>query len=89
VSSAKRKKRKFRVGEPVAVRRSKFKVGQLVHLPVRIVRIDRRWRPERYMIKAHVSGWILEDMVESKELCAISETVAQWFVRKSRRKAKK
>lgn len=46
----------------------RFRVGELVNLPVRIVKVDLRYRSERYMVQAHVSEWILEDMVEANEL---------------------
>ncbi len=49
-------------------KKAKFRVGEIVNLPVRILKVDRRWRPERYMIQSCGAGWILEDMVDPNEL---------------------
>ena len=64
--------------QPQAHKRKKpeFKIGELVNLPVRILKVDRRWRPERYMIQSCGAGWILEDMVDSDELRPLNATEA-------------
>jgi hypothetical protein len=49
-------------------KKAKFRVGQYLNLPVKVLKVDRRWRPERYMIQSCGAGWILEDMVEANEL---------------------
>ena len=49
-------------------KKPKFKVGELANLRVRILKVDRRWRPERFMIQSCGAGWILEDMVDPEEL---------------------
>ena len=61
--------------KPKCVRRkARFRVGELVSLPVRVVKVDRRYNLERYMVQAHVAGWIFEDMVEANELRPLNAT---------------
>ena len=55
--------------KPERVRRkARFRMGQHLNLPVKVLKVDRRWRPERYMIQSCGAGWILEDMVDPDEL---------------------
>ena len=48
--------------------KSKFKVGQIVNLPVRIIQRDRRCKPPSYKIQALRVGWVLDDCVWETEL---------------------
>ncbi len=49
-------------------KKTKFKVGQYLNLPVKVLKVDRRYNPEQYMIQGLVAGWIFTDPIEPNEL---------------------
>ena len=54
-------------------KKPKFKVGQYLNLPVKVLKIDRRYKPEQYMIQGLVAGWIFTDPIEPNELRPFSK----------------
>ena len=49
-------------------KKPRFKVGEIVNLSVKIVKVDRRYKPELYTIEGLVAGWVLSDSIEPNEL---------------------
>ena len=55
--------------KPKRVRRkARFRVGQYLNLPVKVLKVDRRCNPEQYMVQGLVAGWIFTDPIEPNEL---------------------
>ncbi len=50
-----------------------FKVGQILSLPVKVLKVDRRYKPELYTIEGLVAGWVLSDSIEPKELRPLTQ----------------
>ncbi|KKK61438.1 hypothetical protein LCGC14_3014320 [marine sediment metagenome] len=46
----------------------RFRVGEILSLPVKVLKVDRRYNPEQYMIQGLVAGWIFTDPIEPNEL---------------------
>jgi hypothetical protein len=46
----------------------KFRVGEVVNLPIKITKVDRRFSPTAYHFQGLFGGWMFSESVIEKEL---------------------
>ena len=49
-------------------KKPEFRVGQTINLPVKVLKVDRRFIPERYIVQAAEGGWVFEGLIKLEEL---------------------